>query len=111
MDAYNHSCGTLLIALEATEEGPVIFDASFDYGPARVQLDEPCPLCAEPLTRDTICPGYRPQHERGYYRVVNQWLTSQGYEAEEAEVIDGLDLPGNIRRRADRDEKEENHFR
>src|SRR5688572_28623167 len=98
IDIYNHTCGALLIALEETEEGPVVFDASFDYGLAHVQLDEPCPLCNEPLTHETIRPGYRPQHKRGYYRVVNEWLTAQGYEAEEAEVIDRMDLPKKIRR-------------
>jgi hypothetical protein len=75
VDAYKHTCGTPLIALEATEEGPVVFDASFEHGPAHIQLGDRCPMCDEPLTRETIRPGHRPRHKRGYYMVVNAWLT------------------------------------
>lgn len=45
--------------------------------------------------------SYKPQHRLGFYTTVNEWLTSRGFEAESEEEIDKMDLPPDVRRRAE----------
>ena len=45
--------------------------------------------------------AYQPEHGDRYYGEVNEWLQGRGFEAEPAQVIDTMDLPPDVRQRAE----------
>ena len=47
-------------------------------------------------------PAYTPKHGLGYYATVNDWLTARGFEAESEQVIHNMDLPPDVRQRAEK---------
>lgn len=50
-------CGEALLIVDETDDGPVLFDATFHHADDHVQLGEPCPFCGAKLTRETLRPA------------------------------------------------------
>jgi hypothetical protein len=46
--------------------------------------------------------AYTPKHGLGYYATVNEWLTARRFEAESEQVIDIMDIPPDVRQRAEK---------
>lgn len=52
---YMHTpCRLSLLVAEETDNGPVVFDASFYRATDYVAIGDPCPICGEPLTMDNL---------------------------------------------------------
>src|SRR5689334_7076027 len=87
----------------ATDKQIVTFHES-----ARAFIEEDKATQAALMASDGIMPrsfsAYQPEHGDGYYGKVNEWLQGRGFEAEPAQVIDTLDLPPDVRQRAERAE-------
>ena len=47
-------------------------------------------------------PADTPKHGLGYYATVNEWRTARGFEAESEQGIDSMDIPPDVRQRAEK---------
>jgi hypothetical protein len=80
MKIYNHTCRTSPVLLDEIGTSlPVYFDASFDHGTSHVQSGDPCPICGDPLTMESLRPLAMPIDVDD--TAVHLWETTHSPEA------------------------------